>query len=137
MAFSIRFKVRFAEIDLGRAVYFARYADFAHRCFEDFFSEGAKMPYGAMMETRDLGFPIVHSEADHFAPLRVDESVRVEMEVTRLTRRSVTSRFSIYREDDGTKCAVIVLKQACVTGAFTSRELPDDIHALFVPHVVT
>lgn len=136
MAFTIQFRVRFAEIDLGRAVYFARYADFAHRCFEEFFTVGAKLPYGAMMETRDVAFPIVHSEADHYAPLRVDDSVRVEMVVTRLTMKSVTSRFTIFRESDNTKCAVIVLKQACISAAFKSREMPPDLHALFAAHLV-
>lgn len=137
MAFTIQFRVRFAEIDLGRAVYFARYADFAHRCFEEFFTVGANLPYGAMMEARDVAFPIVHSEADYFSPLRVDDSVRVEMEVTRLTFKSVTSRFTISRERDGKKCAVIVLKQACINAAFEARELPGDLHALFAAHLVT
>ena len=137
MSFSIQFRVRFAEIDLGRAVYFARYADFAHRCFEEFFTVGAKMPYGSMMETRDVAFPIVHTEADYFSPLRVDDSVRVEMEVTRLTFKSVTSRFSIFRESDNTKCAVISLKQACINTTFKPREMPQDIHALFAAHLVS
>ena len=137
MAFTIQFRVRFAEIDLGRVVYFARYADFAHRCFEDFFTVGAKLPYGAMMESRDVAFPIVHTEADYVSPLRVDDSVRVVMEVVRLTARSVTSRFTIFREGDGTRCAVILLKQACIRlSTFQGCEMPAELHALFAAHLV-
>ncbi len=137
MAFEISLKVRFADIDLGRVVYFARYADYAHRCFEDFFTEGAKLPYGHMMESRQVAFPIVHSEADYFAPLRVDDTVRIVMEVTRLTRRSVTSRFTLYRQADGEKCAVVLLKQACISlTSFRAKEMPDELHALFTAHVV-
>ena len=137
MAFTARLPVRFADIDWARVVYFARYFDFAHRAFEDFFNEHAKLPYAQVLADRQLGFPIVHSGADFFAPLRLGDTARVVMEVTRLTRRSVTSRFTVFRGEGDARCAVIELKQAAIDIAtFEGIEMPADVHALFVPHLI-
>lgn len=131
MAFTSRLPVRLADVDWARVVYFARYFDFAHRCLEDFFAQ-AGLPFGALLEDRKLGFAIVHSEGDWFAPLRLGDTARVVFEVTRLTQRSVTSRFTIFRGEGDEKLACIVLKQAAIeTGAFSGIELPADVHALF------
>lgn len=138
MAFTARHPVRFADIDWARVVYFARFFDLAHRTFEDFFNEHAKLPYGEVLTTRALGFPIVHSEADFFAPLRLGDTARVVMEVTALSKRSVTSRFTVYRSESDERCAVLVLKQAAIdTATFKGAEFPDDVHALFAAQLVT
>lgn len=138
MAFTARHPVRFADIDWARVVYFARFFDFAHRTFEDFFNEHAKLPYGEVLATRKLGFPIVHSEADFFAPLRLGDTARVVMEVTALSKRSVTSRFAVYRSDTDERCAVLLLKQAAIdTATFRGTEFPDDVRALFAAHLVS
>lgn len=138
MAFTARHPVRFADIDWARVVYFARYFDLAHRTFEDFFNEHAKLPYGEVLTARSLGFPIVHSDADFFAPLRLGDTARVVMEIAALSRRSVTSRFTVYRSESDERCAVIVLKQAAIdTATFKGTEFPADVHALFAAHLVS
>lgn len=131
MAFTARHLVRFADIDWARVVYFARFFDFAHRTFEDFFNDHAKIPYGEVLAQRRLGFPIVHSEANFFAPLRLGDTARIVMEVLTISKRSVTSRFTFYRGETDERCAVIVLKQAGIdTSTFTATQFPDDLHAL-------
>lgn len=131
MAFTARHLVRFADIDWARVVYFARFFDFAHRTFEDFWNDQARVPYAEVLAARRIGFPIVHSEAQFFAPLRLGDVARVVMEVQALSRRSVTSRFTFYRGETDERCAVIVLKQAGIdTGTFAAAPFPDDLHAL-------
>lgn len=138
MAFTARHPVRFADIDWARVVYFARFFDFAHRTFEDFFNELAELPYGEVLATRKLGFPIVHSEADFFAPLRLGDTARVVLEVTALSKRSVTSRFTVYRSETDERCAVLVLKQAAIdTATFKGTEFPDDVRGLFAAHLLS
>ncbi|MGV3624232.1 MAG: acyl-CoA thioesterase [Archangium sp.] len=137
MSFSIQFPVRFGEVDLARVVYFARYFDFAHRCFEDFFNVHAGVPYLTVLEAWNVGFPIVHSEGQHFAPLRLGDQVRVVMDVVKLSRRSVTSRFTLHRGDEDAKIAVITLKQAAIdTKKFVGIEFPDNVFALFEKQLV-
>lgn len=137
MAFTTRLNIRFADIDWARAVYFARFFDYAHRTFEDFFNEHAKMPYATVLAERKLGFPIVNSTAEFFVPLRLGDTARIVMDVTRLSKRSVTSRFTMFRGDTDEKCAVITLKQAAIdTDKFTGIEMPDDVHAQLAAHLV-
>lgn len=136
MAFTSRLKVRFADIDWARVVYFARFFDFAHRTFEDFFNEQPNLSYAAVLSDRKLGFPIVNSTAEFFVPLRLGETARVQMDVIKLSKRSVTSRFTIFKDETEVRCAVIVLKQAAIdTSSFTGTELPDDLHALLSAHL--
>lgn len=137
MAFTSRLKVRFADIDWARVVYFARFFDFAHRTFEDFFNEQPNLSYAAVLSDRKLGFPIVNSTAEFFVPLRLGETARVQMDVIKLSKRSVTSRFTIFKDETDERCAVIVLKQAAIdTSSFTGTELPDDLHALLSAHLL-
>lgn len=137
MAFTSRLKVRFADIDWARVVYFARFFDFAHRTFEDFFNEQPNLSYAAVLSDRKLGFPIVNSTAEFFVPLRLGETARVQMDVIKLSKRSVTSRFTIFKDETDERCAVIVLKQAAIdTSSFTGTELPDDLHSLLSAHLV-
>lgn len=137
MAYTARHLVRFADIDWARVVYFARFFDFAHRTFEDFWNHHAKVPYAEVLAARRLGFPIVHSEADFYAPLRLGDTARVVMEVLALSRRSVTSRFTFYRGETDERCAVIVLKQAGIdTTTFTAAQFPDDLHGFLAAELV-
>lgn len=137
MAFTSRLRVRFADIDWARVVYFARFFDFAHRTFEDFFNEHAKLTYASVLADRKLGFPIVNSQAEFFAPLRLGDTARIVMDVVKLSKRSVTSRFTLYRGETEERCAVITLKQAAIdTSTFQGTELPDDVHALFAAQLV-
>jgi acyl-CoA thioesterase FadM len=60
------------------------------------------------------------------------------MDVIKLSKRSVTSRFTLYRGETDERCAVIILKQAAIdTTDFKGIECPDDIHALFTAHLKT
>ncbi|MFZ5441322.1 MAG: acyl-CoA thioesterase [Myxococcota bacterium] len=136
MAFTSRLPVRLADVDWARVVYFARYADFAHRCLEDFFA-AVGLPFSALLEQRKLGLAIVHSEADFHAPLRLGDTARIVFEVTRLTQRSVTSRFTIFRGETDERLATIVLKQAAIeTDHFTGVELPADVHSALANELV-
>lgn len=137
MAFTSRVRVRFPDIDWARVVYFARFFDFAHRTFEDFFNEGSKLPYATVLSERKLGFPIVSSQAEFFAPLRLGDTARIVMEVIKLSRRSVTSRFTLYRGETDERCALITIKQAAIdTTTFQGCEISDEVHALFSAHLV-
>jgi YbgC/YbaW family acyl-CoA thioester hydrolase len=138
MSFTTRIVVRFAEIDWARVVYFARYFDFAHRAFEDFWNAQPGLDYGTLLNERHVGFPIVHSEGQFFGPLRMGDTARVVMDVTRLTKKSVTSRFTIFRNESDEKLAVITLKQAAIDAlSFKPMEYPDDLHAALTPHLIS
>ena len=58
--------------------------------FIHFFNDHAKLSYAALLTERKLGFPIVNSEAEFFAPLRLGDTARIVMDVIKLWKRSVT-----------------------------------------------
>lgn len=131
MPFTARIPIRFADIDWARVVYFARFFDYCHRTFEDFFNVHAKLPYAQLLAERHIGFPIVHSEGDFTAPLRLGDTARIVMEVMAISPRSVTTRFTMYRGDTDERCAVVSMKQAAIdTRTFKGTEIPADITAL-------
>jgi YbgC/YbaW family acyl-CoA thioester hydrolase len=138
MAFTSKTVVRFADIDWARVVYFARFFDYAHRAFEDFFNVESGIPYLVLLEKHQLGFPIVHSEANFKAPLRLGDTARVVMEILKLSHRSVTTQFTLFRGDTSEVCAVIVLKQACIdTKTFVACSMSDEVHAALKTHLIS
>jgi YbgC/YbaW family acyl-CoA thioester hydrolase len=130
--------VRFPDVDWARVVYFARFFDYSHRTFEDFFGAEVGLPYSELLQHRKLGFPIVHTEADFRSPLRFGDTARMVLEVLRVTDRSVTTRYSIYRGDSEALCARLILVQAAVDcDGFKPAVIPRDIKEVFERHLVT
>jgi YbgC/YbaW family acyl-CoA thioester hydrolase len=135
--FVARFPVRLAEVDWARCVYFARYLDYAHRAQEDFWNAQAGLSFATLIAARKVAFPIVHTEGQYFAPLRLGDTARIELAVTRLTKKSATSRFTFYRGETDERVALVVLKQACIDShTFVGREYPDDVSAVLAQHLV-
>lgn len=133
MAFEKRFTVRFPDVDFARVVYYPRFFDFCHQVFEDFFAAEVGLSYARMLTERQVGFPSVHAEADFQAPLRFGDEVRVVLQATRVSTRSVTCRYRFFLgEQLAATCTVVVAPIAM--DSFTGAALPDDVRAAFVRH---
>ena len=134
--FVARFPVRLAEVDWARCVYFARYLDYAHRAEEEFWNAQPGLSFATLIAERKVAFPIVHCEAQYFGPLRLGDTVRIELAVTRLTKKSATSRFTFYRGETEERVALVVLKQACIDShTFKGQEYPADVTAVLGQHL--
>lgn len=133
MAYEKRITVRFPDVDYARIVYYPHFFDFCHQIFEDFFTDEVKVPYARMLTERKVGYPSVHAEADFTAPLRFGDEMRVVMEVTRLSTRSVTCRYHFFKGP--TPCATCVVVVATVDmDTFQGTDLPPDVRAAFERH---
>ena len=64
---------------------------------EEFWNAQPGLSFATLMEQRRLAFAIVHSEGQWFGPLRLGDTARVVMVLERLTKRSLTWRFSLFR----------------------------------------
>ncbi len=135
MAFIHRIPVRFADVDYARVLYYPRFFDYCHRTFEDFFhSEG--LPYDALIQGQNLGFPTVHAEADFRSPLRFGETARIELSVTKVGVRSVHCRYRFYAGESATLAAEIRIVSACISiSGFTGVDTPASLRALFERHL--
>jgi 4-hydroxybenzoyl-CoA thioesterase len=130
-------RVRFDEVDAAGIVYFPRFFSWCHDALEAML-EGIDGGYRGLVNTRRLGLPAVHVEADYVAPLRFGDTVRIEATVERLGRSSVALRFDLSRvAPEGSPLlkgagAVATLRHVVALtdlGSMRSRPLPDDIRA--------
>ncbi len=133
MAYEKTFLVRFQHVDFARVVYYPRFFDYCHQVFEDFFADEVGVPYAQMLTERKVGYPTVHAEADFEAPLRFGDTVRVVMEATRVSDRSVTCRYRFFNGATPTGTCTVVTAPIDMD-SFKGVALPLDVKAAFERH---
>ena len=131
MAFTHRFRVRYAEVDPQKVVFNSRYLEYADLLVTEFFrqlrSEG--LP-------DDLEFHVRHAEVDYRAPLRFDEEVEGRLTVERLGNSSTVLAVALHLPDTSAPAASIRLTQVHVdleTGR--PSPLPEPARAAFHAHL--
>jgi 4-hydroxybenzoyl-CoA thioesterase len=134
--FVYRRAVRFAEVDAARLVFFSRYVEYCHDAMEALF---AALPggYEDFTMRRDLGLPTVRLEIEYRAPLRYGDVARLETDVLRVGRTSITLRHRIWRDADD--ALVTVVEQVVVVTRLSTlvpQPVPDDVRGLFDAHLV-
>jgi 1,4-dihydroxy-2-naphthoyl-CoA hydrolase len=94
--------VRFSDTDGAGVVYFARILSICHEAYEsslescgiglrEFFSQGA------------IAVPIVHTEADFFAPLFCGDKLLITLDKTLLSDSEFEINYQIFRESSSNK----------------------------------
>lgn len=131
MAFETSVAVRFGDVDHAGILYYPRYYIYLHDCFENFFDQSS-IRYVDLVDRRRIGFPTVHVESDHKAPMRWGDTLDVTMSVARLGERSATFQYVGRRRRDGVVAIHAKITIACLNmDTFTALEIPDDLRALF------
>ena len=134
--FSYERRVRFADVDAARMVFFARFCEYCHEALEALFAmlDGG---YQHLTMVRDVGIPTVHIAVDYRAPLRYGDVAAIEVDVLKVGNSSITFRHTVKRKSDGTVAAVA--QHVVVTATMTENRplrVPDDVRTLLQPHVV-
>ncbi len=93
----IEVAVRWGHCDPAGIVYYPVYYDFFHQAMETWFDRVLGVPYRTVIESRRIGFPAVHTEADYHAPSAYGDRLVVVLAVARLGRSSLT--FDLRIED--------------------------------------
>jgi 4-hydroxybenzoyl-CoA thioesterase len=90
--------VRFADVDHAGIVYYPRFFDFFHQCFEELWRArlGARA-YVSLLDQDRVGFPAVRAECDYKRPLRFGDTAELELTVARMGATSITFRYRVYR----------------------------------------
>ncbi|MGF6777296.1 4-hydroxybenzoyl-CoA thioesterase [Paraburkholderia sp. GAS334] len=88
-AFELPVRIRFAHCDPAGIVYFPQYLIMTNALVEDWFTEGLKIDYAHMIETRRVGLPIVKLECEFSRPSRMGETVTLSLSLDAIGRRSV------------------------------------------------
>jgi len=88
-AFELPVRIRFAHCDPAGIVYFPQYLIMTNALVEDWLTEGMKIDYAHMIETRRVGLPIVKLECEFSRPSRMGETVTLSLSLDAIGRRSV------------------------------------------------
>jgi 4-hydroxybenzoyl-CoA thioesterase len=81
--------IRFSHCDPAGIVYFPEFFDLAHATMEDWFARGLGQPLPDLIRDRRIGTPTVTIQCDFVKPLRMGETLRFELQVTKLGVASV------------------------------------------------
>jgi 4-hydroxybenzoyl-CoA thioesterase len=129
--------VRFEDVDAARIVFFPKILAYCHDAVAELLArvEGG---YATLVVDRGIGLPTVHIQVDFTAPLRFGDTARIELQVARIGRSSVTFEMNLSRARDEVSVARVVLVCACADlSSLRSTEWPADVRQIFAAHLVT
>jgi 4-hydroxybenzoyl-CoA thioesterase len=135
--FACDVKVRFADVDHARIVYYPRFFHYFHIAFEELFEREFGKTYPQVLDEDHVGFPSVHVEADYIGPARFGDVLRVHVTCVRIGKRSVVLGYRAVRAADGAEICKAQVTTACVDmRTFTSMDVPPryrDFFTRFIP----
>ncbi|MAD59977.1 MAG: hypothetical protein CMH49_00505 [Myxococcales bacterium] len=88
--------LKLRDTDAAGVAFFASYYAIAHDAYEAFLSEQG---YSLVSWLDQVHLPIVHSEADYKAPLRLGDAFTIEVTCLRIGERSFTINYDFCVED--------------------------------------
>ena len=128
MSYQHKFTIRFSQVDSAGIAFFSRVYEICHDAFEALLAK-ADMPLGFVIEEQGWGMPVVRSEANYSAPMRLGEEVVVTVTVERLGNSSVTFSYSVDGTDGVHRVLVRLTHAFLDTRTFRARAVPES----FVP----
>jgi acyl-CoA thioesterase FadM len=81
--------IRFSHCDPAGIVYFPRFFDLAHATMEDWFAGGVNYPLPDLIRDRHIGTPTVSIQCDFALPLRMGDTLRFELRVSKLGNAAI------------------------------------------------
>jgi len=133
MTYETSIKVRFADIDHGRVVYYPRISHYFHMTFEDFFADRTERDYRHVVDERRRGFPTVKSEVEYHEPLSYGDVLRVEMAVFHVGRASLGVRYRVRKEGSDAVCVEGRITTVCIDmDTWKPAPIPDDLREVFL-----
>ena len=119
-------RVYYEDTDAGGVVYYANYLRYLERARTEWLRA---LGFGqqALMAGSGILFAVRHVEIDYLQPARFDDELRVEAQVEKLSKVSLTFAQRIVRPPDTVLCTARV-KVACLDSeSFRPRAIPPDI----------
>ena len=123
MAFTSSRRVDFPMVDIAKIVYYPQFWDLAHRFYEESWKFSCGMHYNEVLSEHQIGFPLVHSEADFLHPLAYGDTVECTITVPRVGNTSISWRYEFHNQD-GTLCWTADQVTVCVDMSDVKRKIP-------------
>ena len=127
MAVILQRRVDFPMFDLAQVVYYPEYFDLAHRFFEESWEKICGIAYPVITQEMHLGFPAVHTSADHLSPLRYGDDIICKLWIESVGNTSIVWRYQ-FSNQNGDLCWDARVVTVCVDmRTFEKTPVPDDI----------
>ena len=136
MHFQTQRTVRFADCDPAGIVFFPQYMVMLTTVVEEWFDEGLRISYAALIGERRTGLPTVRLEVDFTAISRHGEVLMQRVAVEKLGRSSLT----LQHEFLGDGALRLRARQVLVCTSLDTHKpqaLPDDVRAALAPYGVS
>ena len=98
MAVTLSRRVDYPMIDSANIAYYPRIYDLAHRFFEECWQEICGFSYPELINVRKIGFPIVNAKTDFIAPLRYGDTVKANIWISRVGKKSCTWQYRFFNQ---------------------------------------
>ncbi len=123
-------QVRFGHVDPAGIAYYPRIFDYVHEAFEELWDVHVGKRYYHLLADDQIGFPLVHSDADFKHPLHFGDRPTVSITCFKLGRSSLGLRY-VYRLGE-TICVEARMTTVCVElSTLKSCEIPADYRTRF------
>ncbi len=117
------FPVTMDSVDAVGIVYFGAYWNWFEQVFEGLVRVGSGMSWREVLEAGNA-LPVVHAEIDYLHPLRLSDTVTVEIGVVRLGRRSVHFEARFWNGEGDVVAVARTVNVATTRGDLAARDLP-------------
>ena len=125
MPFSYETKIQLHHTDSAGVLFYSKLFELMFEAFDDLLDHiGASVAY--IIRESNFLLPFVHTEADFFAPLFVDDKIRILISVENIGESSLTLAYEIFRDDEKMAFAKTV-HVAMDKATLKKRELPEVI----------
>ncbi len=119
------YRVIYGDTDQMGVAYYANYL----RWFEMGRTELLReigVPYTSI-EEKGLRFPVTEVSCRYFRPVRYDDAITIETNLTSLGRASLSFHYKIYRKEDESRIASGWTKHACVDREGHVAKIPSSL----------
>ena len=126
--------IRFSHCDPAAIVYFPRLFDLAHSTMEDWFAQGVGFPLPELIINRRIGTPTVSIQCDFVKPLRMGDTLRFELRVTKLGNASANLQYRGFK-DDAEHLRITQTLVFMDLDASRAVPIPDDVRPHIEPYL--
>lgn len=96
--FTYKRKIRFQDTDAAGVIFFPNQFCFYQEAFEAFL-ESIGCDLATVARKNRYHLPVVHAEADYSAPLRLGDTIEIQLKVRHLGKSSLTFQADILKQD--------------------------------------
>ena len=89
--------IRLHHTDAAGVLYFANLFVLAHECYESFLDDCKSI--GQIIAEDEINIPIIHAGADYLEPIKLSDSIVVEMALSKIGRASFALEYNFSNAD--------------------------------------